>query len=314
MSMLESDVLSEFCALQPLQVGQPIYGTATAEKTVWLLLEYPQSWTDRVAENNSLPADVQLWLQQQLKTFPFARLLFIKNKSSSRHGRRFFVGLAEEQEQRLYRFDLAADDELLSLDIKHILTDPERYRSRRVTDPQYLVCTNGKRDRCCSKFGLPIYRALRKAVPDPDQVWECSHLGGHRYAAVTAMLPAGVTYRLMHPEREVVPFVTAAQANQLWLQGFRGRSCHAPVVQAADYFLRRQTGILEIDAFTFIGEAASGQNTLVTFRENNRDLTHAVEVNVGKTEPLLSSCNVPKYKTQPQFELINYTVMHKLNN
>ncbi|MDJ0753766.1 MAG: sucrase ferredoxin [Ardenticatenaceae bacterium] len=312
--MLESNVLSEFCALQPLQIDQPIYGTATAEKTVWLLLEYTQSWTARVVENNSLAADVKLWLQQQLKTFPSARLLFIKNNSRSRRGRRFFVGLAEDQEQRLYRFDLTTDSELLSLDIKHILTDPEHYRSRQVTDPQYLVCTNGKRDRCCSKFGLPIYQALQKAVPDPDQVWECSHLGGHRYAAVTAILPAGATYRLMHPGRDVVPFVTATQKGQLWLEGFRGRSCHAPVVQAADYFLRRQTGLLEIDAFTLTSEAASGQNTLVTFREKKRGLIHVIEVKVGKTEPLLSSCNVPKYKVQPQYELVNHTVMRAINH
>ena len=51
----------------------------------------------------------------------------------------------------------------------------------------WLVCTNGKRDACCARDGLPVARAL--AALRPDEAWECSHLGGHRFAANVALAP-----------------------------------------------------------------------------------------------------------------------------
>ena len=50
-----------------------------------------------------------------------------------------------------------------------------------------LVCTHGTRDACCAVRGRPIVAALARALP--EQVWECTHLGGtpvRRNGAVTA--------------------------------------------------------------------------------------------------------------------------------
>ncbi|MDN5860283.1 MAG: sucrase ferredoxin, partial [Pseudonocardia sp.] len=43
-----------------------------------------------------------------------------------------------------------------------------------------LVCTHGRRDRCCALDGRALAAAVR-SIGEPD-VWECSHLGGHRFA------------------------------------------------------------------------------------------------------------------------------------
>ena len=52
-----------------------------------------------------------------------------------------------------------------------------------------LVCTNGRRDRCCSLRARPVADAAGHARP--GRVWECSHTGGHRFAPTGLVLPAG---------------------------------------------------------------------------------------------------------------------------
>lgn len=55
--------------------------------------------------------------------------------------------------------------------------------------PLLLVCTNGRRDRCCATRARPIVAALAAAWP--GQVWETSHTGGHRFAPTALLLPWG---------------------------------------------------------------------------------------------------------------------------
>ena len=48
-------------------------------------------------------------------------------------------------------------------------------------EPVFLVCTHGKRNVCCARLGVPLAQAL--ATRHPGQVWETTHVGGHRFAA-----------------------------------------------------------------------------------------------------------------------------------
>ncbi|MGH2385578.1 MAG: sucrase ferredoxin, partial [Candidatus Limnocylindria bacterium] len=59
-------------------------------------------------------------------------------------------------------------------------------------DPIFLVCTNGKRDACCALRGRALVGAL--AADHAERVWECTHLGGHRFAGNLVCLPDGIVY------------------------------------------------------------------------------------------------------------------------
>ncbi len=59
----------------------------------------------------------------------------------------------------------------------------------RPVPPALLVCTNGRRDRCCSTRGRVV--ALAGATAYPGRVWEASQLGGHRFAPTGVLLPWG---------------------------------------------------------------------------------------------------------------------------
>ena len=70
-----------------------------------------------------------------------------------------------------------------------------------LTDPLLLVCTHGRRDRCCALDGRALAAAL--AAAEEPHVWECSHLGGHRFAPTALVLPTGYLYGHLDPASAV---------------------------------------------------------------------------------------------------------------
>jgi hypothetical protein len=93
-----------------------------------------------------------------------------------------------------------------------------------------LVCTNGKRDQCCAVRGRPVAAALA-AGTDWD-TWECSHLGGHRFAATMLLLPAGDMFGWLDAE-SALDVTRRFDAGQLAVAHYRGRSGQPVPVQAA---------------------------------------------------------------------------------
>ncbi|HQE30455.1 MAG TPA: sucrase ferredoxin [Propionibacteriaceae bacterium] len=55
-----------------------------------------------------------------------------------------------------------------------------------------LVCCHAKRDQCCAIEGRPLAAALAERWP--EATWQCTHLGGHRFAPTFLVLPDGVCY------------------------------------------------------------------------------------------------------------------------
>lgn len=100
------------------------------------------------------------------------------------------------------------------------------------TGPQRLalVCTNGKRDQCCAVRGRPV--AAKVSTATDWDTWECSHLGGHRFAATVLLLPSGDMFGWL--DLESAPEVLQRfDAGQIVLSHYRGR-CGQPIaVQAA---------------------------------------------------------------------------------
>jgi hypothetical protein len=163
-----------FCAERAREAGDPLEGTAT-KATVWLLLEYREVWARKAVTDNNLPGLVQAYLDAQLAAIPGSRLLFIKRPEATGARLRFFIARADETTPELYEFDLAGYEELLGLDIATVATAGGGSKSEA---PLFLICGNGRRDKCCAKFGLPAYRALRRQ--QPQATWLSTHIGGHR--------------------------------------------------------------------------------------------------------------------------------------
>jgi hypothetical protein len=164
----------------------------------------------------------------------------------------------------------------------------------------YATCTHARHDKCCAKFGIPVACALRDAVG--DRAWDCSHVGGDRFAGNVVIFPHGLYYGHVRPE-DVPELVHTSERGDIWLTGYRGRCTQPRNVQIAEYYARRESGRLSIDEFE-VTHAAPG---CVHFRSRHDGSTHEVEFR-AKPEPLREklTCAAEESSPVPQYELVRY--------
>jgi hypothetical protein len=307
-----------FCCDLSREANEVMFGTAPTVRT-WFLLEYNKTWNHKATEQNDLSPSVQSWLKAQLALAPGSRLLFIKrNRPDSAAGITFFVALSQDPAPRLYRFSLADYASLLGLDLSAVLSGdlsgdltgdlagepvPEPASAPFLQEePLILVCTNGKRDRCCAREGPALYQAMADFAG--DKAWQCTHLGGHRFAPTLVTLPDGAFYGRLAPA-EAEAFVRSCAQGDLFLEKLRGRVIYDPVSQAAEQFLRRQTGIRQRNAYVWLETAALGENRwAVTFQGATGQSQRIIVIQEAPVERLVS-CHPLKTKPVTRFRVAN---------
>lgn len=286
-----------FCAQLSYDNGDPLHGSASTA-TVWLLLEYSGPWREKAIKDNDLPPDANNWLRENLANIAHSRALFIKRERSTAGPIAFYLCRAEAERQQLWRWHVADYAALGRINLEAVLdgTVAGPVSAEKLT----LVCTNGKRDRCCSKFGLPVYNALRAA--GDDHVWQCTHLGGHRFAATCALLPEGAYYGYIQPS-QATGLTAARQADELDLSLFRGRTFYKPAVQAADYFVRQQARQTEFDGVALRSSATVNTTTAAIFTVGQQ--TYRAVVRETLLGTVLVGCSHGKSKPQTYFKLLS---------
>lgn len=284
------------------QVGEPLVGTASYAK-VWLFLEYNRPWAAKATEENELPVMVKEWLAQQLQRIENGRLQFIRQLIPTNE-LTFLVLIAHETSPRLYRFSLTSYAELLALDIPSLLADVTGSHPALLAQPSslYLICTNAKRDKCCGVYGAVMYRQLLES-PVAAQVWQTTHLGGHRFAPTLMTLPDGVYYGRISPAN-LPTFIAATQQGQVYLPGYRGRTCHPEPVQAAEYHLRQATGQLQTNELCLVSTLKTGDEWQVVF-EGGNEMKKVVMQETAVSLPIYASCGKPETKPIPHYHLLN---------
>lgn len=280
-----------YCSEASRTVGEPIYGTAD-HVHVWLLLEYRPTWRERPIEDNELPASVGAWLERSIEATAAvglnARIQFLRRNERDGDAMSFFVALADDRQSNLYHFPLESYDALSAIDIDDLLRAPTRYDDHQHSEPLILVCTNGQRDLCCARFGRPVYDHLNERFG--ERVWQTTHLGGHRFAPNVALLPEGLVYG--RADLDVVDeLIDAHQEGRMKPEHLRGRSCYAPEVQVAEYFLRSSTGVEEIAAFHLVSTEALDANHYTVVFHAADGKSHVVQIErKPKSLSVLASC------------------------
>jgi hypothetical protein len=293
-----------FCSQVSKQVGEQLFGTAVANIKIWFLLEYNRPWQAKATDDNELPSAVQSWLREQMALVGNARLQFIRQHKAS-PTLSFFIALPEDG--RLYRFELDEYEDLFMLDIAAIVGGAAQYDSFQWSKPLYLVCTNGKRDRCCALWGAAFFRALRPLAG--TAVWQTTHLGGHRFAPTMLTLPDGVMHGRLSVEN-AAEFLAAWQQGKIIPDNYRGQARYEPVVQAADYFLRQETGETAVSAYHYVSyQNGTDSERRVQFVDHDGAI-HEVIVGVETAVPetLLASCGKPQVKPISQYTYLAHSV------
>lgn len=234
------------CSLTSRDDGEPLIGTAPLETSL-LLIEHDGPWGAQAVAQSRLPAEVRAHL---------AETHGVRVQLIRRHGRRadapglrvFTAALADDGAVRVETALLARDHDLLDLDLAALAatggTGGTGGTGTVAMTPYdgdlWLVCTNGRRDLCCADLGRPVAAAL--AARWPEETWETTHLGGHRFAATLLALPSLVTLGRLLPEEAVAGCAEVA-AGRIPLEHHRGRAGRPAPAQVAEDHLRRELGV-----------------------------------------------------------------------
>jgi hypothetical protein len=182
---------------------------------------------------------------------------------------------------------LKSPSDLLDCELESVL-HPEPPGIGTRASEVYLVCTHGRRDPCCAEYGRSLLNSLYQ---NEYPIWESSHQGGHRFAANMSCFPHGLFYGRVG--REDGPAIMEAyRKGEIYLPCLRGRSAYDPIVQSAEYFVRSETRITEIDTLMVQRVTQRDGRASVTFRHGSASPTVELELKIG--EPRLESCNKPK--------------------
>ena len=241
----------------------------------WILVEYRGLWDRDVLGGSLLSEELKAHFRAQLARLPHSRLLFVKQPERRSYGRRqLFFGSSRPAEERFFGLEFDAHDDLVALDFVSALRDGGT-PGVPVSHPLYVVCTHGKRDRCCATYGQPLYEGLRREA-DEGWVWQSTHVGGDRFAGNVVCLPHGLYYGRVADD-DLGAIVAGYEEGQIHMERYRGRSHHTFVVQAADRAVREATGLVAIDDVAYESVAAAGEDALLV-RMRADGGVHEVEV------------------------------------
>jgi hypothetical protein len=143
-----------------------------------------------------------------------------------------------------------------------------------------------------------VVTALAEA--HPEETWECSHLGGDRFAGTMVVFPHGLYYGYAD-DGDPVRIADAFDDGRIVPERYRGRSSLTHAVQAAQHYAREEFGDDRIESFPPIAEEAADTGWRV--RLAGEDGVVVVELDEVRSEPLLSTCAATRFVRVRQYAL-----------
>jgi hypothetical protein len=275
------------CSAVAGAIGEPLAGTAATARS-WLCLEQPGPWGRDALSASHLDPGVSHELAA-LAAGSGVRIALIRRPGHhpDRHRpvpRHVYLAHTAPGRTWLERAMVGDPKELLDLDFHRAGAGEPGLLGERVTDPLLLVCTNGRRDVCCALQGRPVAAAL--ASMHGDAVWECTHLGGHRFAPTAVLLPTGYAYGRL----DAAAGARLLDRANVVTENCRGRSTWPAAGQVAELAVRERTGELDPDALTVTTvDRADGRSVVtVAHRDGERWQVTVAEREVAPARP--ASC------------------------
>jgi hypothetical protein len=216
------------CATAARDRRDPLAGTAAPARR-WLLVEYPGPWAPAALDSRCFGADVAARLGRAAAA-AHGRVLLIRRPGRRPRTERWRWGVLDHggsAQWGTWRRDVELVEAAELLEAPAV-AEPTGGAGR--ADPLLLVCAHALHDTCCAVRGRPVAAAL--AARWPEATWECSHVGGDRFAANLLVLPDGTCYGNLS-DATAVQVAGDHLAGLVTPDHLRGPSTEPPVVQAA---------------------------------------------------------------------------------
>jgi hypothetical protein len=214
--------------------------SAPEASRAWLLIEHPGPWPHEPSEaelRDPLRAVVDEAVELGI------RVQMIRRPGSRGAGDGVLAGWTAGSEPWLRRGSLSGG--LEGLDLAGLAAGKLISFGSPVSEPVFLVCGHAQRNACCARFGGPLAQAL--AARYPGQVFQTTHVGGHRFAANLVILPHGLYYGPVGLA-EATAAIAAYQRGAVMAGRYRGRAGQPKPTQEAEYEALIMAGSLTVAA------------------------------------------------------------------
>lgn len=288
------------CAIAAEERADPVWGTAVVTGR-WLLIEEPGPWGSEGLSDSRIDPAVARTVAARAKERGVRVQLIRRYATRGRSGSRQWAIADSRPGREAIRWGtFDTDRDLLDLPLDAPATPAP---AAGPDDTAFFVCTHGRRDTCCALRGRPVVALL--AAHRPEQTWEISHLGGHRFAGTMLVLPHGLCYGYLNPQA-AIDVAKAHESGHVLPRYLRGRSCYDVPVQAAQHFAREAADDTRVDALPLL---ASRQVDDTTWRvEFGTDAgPTVVTVRASSAAPVRLSCAAAEPSSQRRFALLDIT-------
>jgi hypothetical protein len=313
------------CADSARMRGEPLQASAVRYSR-FLLLEEPGPWGNSALDEKHMDAGVARQLARATSAADTHVLLIRRPgrhpSSAPDSGKRSMAWAFADTStgvERVLWGSWRDPADLLDLDFSAAIPGPAN-----AVGPQRLalVCTNGKRDQCCAIHGRPVAAAIAAAT-DWD-TWECSHLGGHRFAATMMLLPTGDMFGWLN-RGSALEVMEHFDAGQVMLSHYRGRAGQPVPVQAALHSAAVRlgdfhNGALRVAAVRRVpagpdsswqeqpaDEADLWEVEVIHRTQHSPGIAYRVIVAGSKLAPTLLSCLDDSPKAETRYETLSFS-------
>lgn len=295
----------QLCAALASASEEPLIGKAGGTRA-WVLLEHPGPWPHD-APRGPLPPHLVDAIERHADAHALRVLLIRRRGRPTLDGRlQSYLAWSGCDPPWMEERTLGDYAEILEADLAALAAGRRPGFGAPVAAPLFLVCTHGKKDPCCAKFGLPVARALAAAYG--ASVWESTHVGGDRFAGNLVCLPHGLYFGHLSPAAAVA--IARGYSRGLVEQPsrYRGRSGQPKAVQAAEWYARAREGVREIEAIRVEEHrpVADGEEVVLRVAGKRR----RVRVREVSLPPRPHGCAIAAAWSPPHWELVSYDASH----
>lgn len=289
-----------FCSAASRYFKEQLAGTASNCST-FILVEYSNPFPQKVTDTTIN----QDWLKklQSLARSLNGKLVLIRNrKSNFKDCKIIFV----DCKRCAYFIIHSTVDTCHSIRLQDYIDAPD---VRWQNDPFFVICTNGKKDKCCAKFGFPVFKFFESFNADVS-VWESSHLGGDRFAANVVAMPFGIYYGHVAVE-DVGHIMVRTLLRKIYKNKYRGLSLRSFFDQSVECYLREYLQNYDIDfdiSIHILKEAENMSTVKITTKNNGNFLMQLLREVVPY--PHLLTCTSKKAEDLKKYKLVKIEQVH----
>ena len=267
------------CRADSLSVAEPLGGTAPSA-TQLLIVEQPGPWGSAAVRDSRMDPTVRRGLEQ------LEEARGIKVFLARRQDRKQLAGFRNVWFMQRIGRDVVPEHFRIAegspVPVPGASNPDTSLTNSETLGSVLFICTNGARDQCCAVAGRDLLRRLT------TDVWEISHLGGHRFAPTALRFPDGLLFGRL----DITSAGDLTRGRAAGLSHTRGRFGRDPWQQIAELSIAGETGIplRELD-----GRGEPGSTTV----SDGRGTTWTVRLSQRRLAPRKVSC-----KKQPTVDSV----------